>query len=227
MNKLFQFAALLFALILSACGGNPAPELGAFPALTKIEGDAPFDLKAPTSDSPAAFSYSSSNPAVATISANSVSIVGVGSSTITATQSASGKWGSASISAVLTVSARSCIAPATSIKGICTAPLLPGNYVAHSGLNWMPASLIKNWADANAFCTSSSINGVSGWRLPNDFELSELAKYASLNSQGWLLGKTWSAKTGTTSGSRKTVNLQDGTAVDEAESNSAYLTCVK
>lgn len=227
LNKFYLMIAVAVALVLSACGGNPGADLGDFPAISKIEGDATFTLTAPTSASPGAFSFTSSNPAVAAITANNVSILAVGTTTITATQAASGKWGSASTSAVLTVTARICITPATSQNGVCTAPTMTGNFVAFSALSWMPVSLIKNWADASAFCSTSRINGVNGWRLPNHFELSELQKNIALTNQGWILGKTWSSTAGTTSGSHQTVNLSDDMAGEEADSNSAYVACVK
>lgn len=66
------------------------PTIGALslPAGPITVGDAPFDLTDPTSDSPGAFSYTSSNPAVATITGATVFIVGSGTTTITATQAA-------------------------------------------------------------------------------------------------------------------------------------------
>ena len=63
----------------------------------KFVGDAPFLLTAPTTNSDGAFTYSSSNLAVATVSGSTVTIVGAGSTTITATN------GSNSISASLVV----------------------------------------------------------------------------------------------------------------------------
>lgn len=231
MKKLSLLLSCLTSTILSlallGCGGNPGADLAAFPAINKIEGDAPFVLTAPSSASPGAFSYSSSNSAVASIDGNSVTLLATGSTTITATQAALGKWGSSSINAILTVSARSCTAPATSQKGICSAPAMSGNIVSYGGRNWMPVAFIASWEDANTFCSSTTINGQTGWRLPDDFELTELAKNSVLTDQGWLLGKTWSSKAATASASRKTVHLPDGLVADELETNSAYFTCVK
>jgi hypothetical protein len=56
-----------------------------------------------TSDSPGAISYSSSNTAVATVVGSTVTIVGVGSTTITANQAAGGTFIAASKTAVLDV----------------------------------------------------------------------------------------------------------------------------
>ncbi|MFC4511278.1 hypothetical protein ACFO28_13240, partial [Flavobacterium buctense] len=84
-----------------------APTITNFPSLARVNGAAPFNLTAPTSDSPGAFTYTSSNEAVATISGNTVTVVGAGVSTITATQAASGFFTTGSINATLTVTASS------------------------------------------------------------------------------------------------------------------------
>jgi len=52
----------------------------------QIYGASPFQITQPTSNSTGAFSYASSNLSVATISENIITIVGAGTSTITATQ---------------------------------------------------------------------------------------------------------------------------------------------
>lgn len=80
-----------------------SPTLGAFAVPAALLGDAPFALTPPSSNSAGAFSYSSSNTSVATISGNMLTIVGAGTSTITATQAANGIYGSASTTAQFTV----------------------------------------------------------------------------------------------------------------------------
>jgi uncharacterized protein YjdB len=75
-----------------------------FTVPAKIFGDVPFTLPLPNSDSDGAFSYTSSNPSVATISGSTVTIVGAGSSTITATQAATNNYTSATITTSLVVS---------------------------------------------------------------------------------------------------------------------------
>ncbi|OYV04300.1 MAG: hypothetical protein CFE26_17640, partial [Verrucomicrobiales bacterium VVV1] len=65
---------------------NQAPQILTFGALPTVSyGDAPFALTA-TATSGLAVSYASSNPSVATISGSTVTIVGAGSTTITASQ---------------------------------------------------------------------------------------------------------------------------------------------
>jgi len=65
--------------------------------------DAPFTLTNPTSSSSGAFSYTSSDTSVATISGNTVTIQGIGSTTITVTQSSDGNYAAATATATLTV----------------------------------------------------------------------------------------------------------------------------
>ncbi|KFN45028.1 autotransporter domain-containing protein [Arenimonas oryziterrae] len=79
------------------------PTLSNFPNLNATYGDADFTLTPPTSDSPGAFSYQSSDTTVATISGDVVTIVGTGTTTITATQAATAAFTSGTITADLTV----------------------------------------------------------------------------------------------------------------------------
>jgi hypothetical protein len=98
-------------------GGSPAwwrfkftkkqagqPVIGALTIPTATVGDAPFDIVDPVSDSPGSFSYTSSNTAVATITGNTVYVVGPGTTTITCTQAASGSFISGTVNADLWVS---------------------------------------------------------------------------------------------------------------------------
>ena len=80
-----------------------APTLGGFPDIARTWGDADFTLAAPTSNSSGAFTYASADPAVATVSGDVVTITGVGSTVITATQAADGAYTAGSITATLTV----------------------------------------------------------------------------------------------------------------------------
>jgi hypothetical protein len=83
-----------------------APTLGSFSIPNKVYGSAAFALTPPTSPSSGAWSYSSGNAAVATVSGNIVTIKGVGTATITATQAASGNYTRASKAGTLTVTAK-------------------------------------------------------------------------------------------------------------------------
>jgi surface protein len=83
----------------------PSALLSNFSVPQKLVGDAPFTLTAPTTNNTegGAFTYSSSNAAVATVNGTTITIVGVGTATITATQAATASYGSSSITASLVV----------------------------------------------------------------------------------------------------------------------------
>ena len=87
-----------------------------FAAINATEGDAPITLTAPTSGSPAEFVFTSSNPQVATVQGNKLTILLVGTSTITAQQPQLGSYNPTSTSALLTVKARVCTAPAVNAQ---------------------------------------------------------------------------------------------------------------
>jgi cell division septation protein DedD len=69
-----------------------APVITAEPNLTYVYGDPDFNIPAPVSESTGSFSYSSSNPAVVTVTANTVHIVGAGTASINISQSAAGYY---------------------------------------------------------------------------------------------------------------------------------------
>jgi hypothetical protein len=82
------------------------PVFGSFTIGTKFIGSADFIVAAPTSTSSGVFSYTSSNSNVATVidaSSGLIDIVGLGTSTITATQAASSTHSAKSVTAILTV----------------------------------------------------------------------------------------------------------------------------
>lgn len=79
------------------------PTITGFSVPAKLMGDAPFAITPPTSNSTGAFSYTSSNTAVATISGSTITVVGVGTSTITANQAAAGSYLAGSTTALFTV----------------------------------------------------------------------------------------------------------------------------
>jgi hypothetical protein len=79
------------------------PTISNFPDINKTLYDVSFVLSNPTSNSSGSFSYSSSDLTVATVSGNTVTIVGTGTTTLTATQAASGAYLAGTITATLTV----------------------------------------------------------------------------------------------------------------------------
>lgn len=79
------------------------PDLRNFSSQTRIYFDGSFNISKPLSNSAAAFTYSSSNPAVAIVSGASIQIVGFGVTNITAIQAGNTDYYSDSITAVLTI----------------------------------------------------------------------------------------------------------------------------
>lgn len=105
-----------------------------------LVGAAPFTITAPTSNSTGAFTYSSSDSSVAIISGNIVTIVGAGTTVITANQAAAGSYSSGSASATLVVS----FAPPTTAasmpnKSAANVISIWGNHYTNvSGINFRP-----------------------------------------------------------------------------------------
>src|SRR6185369_5378344 len=73
------------------------------PLVARTYGDAAFDLSATGGASGNTVTFSSSNPAVATISNNTVTIKGAGTATITASQTGNGNYASATAQQLLTI----------------------------------------------------------------------------------------------------------------------------
>lgn len=243
-NRLLSIVAAVCALVLVACGSGNGVPLSNFPALTATEGDAPLTLTPPTSKSPAVFSYSSSNPQVATVNGNVLTFIKAGTSTITARQPELGSYNPTSIEALLTVKERvctapqvnqggtcvtppTCTAPAVLTNNVCVAPATAGNFVGRNGLSFMPVTRIDTWTNASAFCSTSTINNLTGWRLPIQAELTDLAASGALAGQGWTLGATWTSA-GSVANAHNTVNLNNGAIVaNEMDGNGAYVSCVR
>jgi len=110
-----------------------APTIGALAPMTKDYGAAAFTPSAPTSNSSGSFSYSSSNTAVATSNGTVLTIVGAGTSTITATQAAAGNYTSGSTSAILTVNAVIPTLTTNSVTGIHATYATGGGNVTSTG----------------------------------------------------------------------------------------------
>lgn len=102
---------------LTVTTGPIAPTLYSFVLPDKRVGDAPFAITAPGSTSAGAFTYTSSNTGVATVSGNTITIKAKGQTTITATQAANGNYTSGSITAVLTVEDRAVTGTVTDVDG--------------------------------------------------------------------------------------------------------------
>jgi streptogramin lyase len=80
-----------------------APTISNFSNVTKIYYDGTYTITPPTSNGSGAFTYASSDTNVATISGSTVTLVGAGTATITATQAADATYSSGATTATLTV----------------------------------------------------------------------------------------------------------------------------
>ncbi len=119
---------------------NNVPTITGFSLPNKVVGDAPFTITAPTSNSTGAFSYTSSDPTVATVIGNTVTVVGGGTTLITANQAPAGSYVAGSAAATLTVN----FAPLTVAAPIPTHPsadvisLYSDAYANVPGTDWFP-----------------------------------------------------------------------------------------
>ena len=94
--------------------------------------------------------------------------------------------------------------------------------------NDLPAIQADTWTNANAYCTGTTINGVTAWRLPLPVQLTDLQSSGAINGKNWVVvGKTWSSAPGTAVSSHVAVNLANGAAGDESDATGAYVTCVR
>jgi hypothetical protein len=239
----------LFVLCLLVACSDPdqGPPLGPFAAITKTETDAPFNIVPPSSKSPAAFTYTSSDQTVATIAGSLVTIHGPGTSTITASQASTGGYGPTSATTTLTVTAVACDNGGVRTNGVCTvtptcispaapdsnntcvAPAAGASQVTtlSPSLTWMGVSTSHTWDDASLFCPGSTIAGLTGWRQPTEAELKAL-KDSGLIPANWKLGPTWSSDLSTTLNvpGHVVVDLSTGTSTDRANGAGALVSCV-
>jgi hypothetical protein len=221
--------ACVLASAVTACGGaGEGPPLGEFAAISKKETDAPFVLSAPSSRSPAAFVYTSSNPAVATVSGATVTIKGVGQAEITAAQPGYESYGPTHTSTTLTVSA-ACVSPATVANYACTAPVSPGaSATTVDGLIYARVLHTDTYAHATDFCAGTVIDSVANWRLPTQAELARLVASGAIAGHDWQLGKAWSSTAASgASGAHVAVDLETGVAANRTDMEVAYVSCVR
>jgi hypothetical protein len=148
-----------------------------------INTSAPFILTKPTSNSTGAFTYTSSNTNVATISGTTVTITGVGTSIITAAQAAAGAYAAASITATLNVGYNppSVAAPLPSVAPANVIPLLS------SYAPYMPNRTIDTWGTSwqSAVTTDTTIATTRTIKYSNlVFSGTEFTGANSINATG-------------------------------------------
>ena len=143
-----------------------APSLSNFNDITKTNFDGSFTITPPTTNSSGAITYASSNTNVATISGTTVTIVGPGTTTITATQAADGTYYGSSITATLTVNS---VTVLTKNGEVSTTSL---NYVNKNGALGSSTSLSINGelisTKSNNGLTAANA-GSSAYQIKTDF----------------------------------------------------------
>ena len=143
-------------------------------------GDASFALTAPTSNSNGTFTYTSSNTNVATVIDNVVTIVGVGTTTITANQAASGSYDAGSVSDNMTVSYAppSTAAPTPTTASSYVISLYGGTYTNVSGIDWHPgwgqATAVSYAQIASTPTITYSALTFEGVQLSSDLDVSQM-----------------------------------------------------
>jgi hypothetical protein len=144
------------------------PTFGSFNVPSKMMGSLPFQLTPPTSNSGGAFSFTSSNTAVATISGSTVTVVGAGVSTITATQAAFGTFATGTTAATFTVTANT-----------PTANIASDNFDAAAGM----ALTANGWVAHSSSTTNPILITSPGLTFPNYYS-SGVGNAASVTSIG-------------------------------------------
>jgi hypothetical protein len=180
-----------------------------------------------SSKSPAPFTFSSSDPAVASIVGTTVTVGVAGTATITAQQGKLGSYYPTSKSTTLTVAKRVCAAPTVLENGVCVTPPATASYVTTGALSWMPTWFGRTWAQADAYCRGEKINGLTGWRLPTRFELTTLVASGELAGKGWTMLDTWTSEAGAAAKQHLAVNLSTSGSMSLADESKAYVTCVR
>lgn len=71
------------------------------------------------------------------------------------------------------------------VSSVDVTTLLTAGYVVQGGLTWMPATTTNWWPAANTYCSTTTINGLTGWRLPTQAEFDSLRVSGALAGQGW------------------------------------------
>ncbi len=156
------------AIILSPATKQD-PILANFPNITKLDNDAAFNLTAPSSNSDGAFTYSSSNTNVAIINGNQVSITGIGTTEITATQAATANFNSGEIKLLLTVNS-SIPAPPRQITSIASG-------------NWLDAN---TWTNGNIPLETDEVTISNGHTVTQNVESIGGVSVAKLSIEGTL-----------------------------------------
>jgi hypothetical protein len=225
--SLFRSALPLTALLLTAClgggGGSGSVSITATAtttaqSLTVGTAMASFSPLTPSGGAtPYTYSVTSGTlPAGLSLNASTGAVTGTPSTTYTAAN------------VVFSVQdANGVVAGTTSTVNFTVV----AGYVSEGGLIWMPISATTYTQPQAVTLCSGTINGLTGWRLPTETELSALyTAYPSNSSvllgQGWTLDYTWSS-TPYSTGTHYYVSLYNGNVSPDYDTFSTYVTCVR
>jgi len=235
IKKYLTSAALVFAVaILTACGGGGSS--GSTPDTT-----APITTAAPavsaTTDTATTLAvtvnengtgYYLAQPAAAAPATQAQVLLGT-SFTLTANVPATPTITGLTFNTPYTIyfvakDAANNVQAAVQNVAVTTAPTTTAGYVTQGSLTWMPVTSTDTWTNANTYCTTSTINGVTGWRMPTRLELSVLYTIGAMNGQGWTLNYTWSSTPFVAN--YYSVSLGNGLVNTNADATPLYVSCV-
>jgi hypothetical protein len=149
---------------------NQIPTISNFNNYSKTYFDGSFTIANPTSDSAGSFSYTSDNASVATISGNTVTITGIGTANITATQAANGSLCSNTATVSLTVNDVAVVTKNGEITSVYS------NYVNHNGQKGGETGVTKNGKIKQTLFKKDGLTtakaGSSALQIKQDFPLS-------------------------------------------------------
>ncbi len=151
-------------------------------------GQPAFDLPNPGSNSSGAFTFASSNAAVATVSGRTVTLVGDGVTTLTATQAAAGSYQGASISITLTVTDRPDPTTDRSVVGGLQAQVDASVRFASAQQSNIRDRLRQQ---RHAAAANSSSNGLSFNLTSASGEALSLTAAPASQTSGWKLPEGW------------------------------------
>lgn len=127
----------------------------------------------------------------------------------------------------------------TTTQGVSVESALPPGYIQQGGLTWMPNTLgpwsdvlswgfpgYTDWNTANTYCTTSTINGRTGWRLPSKDELVSLHTSGELAGKpDWTLSYAWSSTFDR--GDHYIVDLNNGQVTPAVDWGNSNVSCVR
>src|SRR5690606_3126887 len=166
-------------------------------------------------------SYSSSDTAVATVSANTVSIVGLGSTTITATQAGNANWNAVSDEITVTVSE-----PSEAYNGVgvfekitSVSDLTDGYYVVANETDAFAMTNTHNTSASNHYFESTAVSPVSGqiidpstaivWKIETNGAGKTIYNEVIEKYVGWVSGNSASAEDAPADSNRWTFTYSD------------------